>query len=359
MTTTGAETVTRTTTGGIPGAQRVDHVALTVPSLDAALDFAVRVLGGEVAYRLPPLSRDDGWMRDHLDVHPRARAEIALVRLGPTTNLELFEYRAPDHNPVPPRRYDVGHQLLGLAVDDVYAAAAALTDLTGGTAGIGPVVVAPPDSPDAGTRTARVIGPWGVPVELREAARAESGRFVPAGPWSNSDDGTPAATPVPGLRGVDHIGYTVADLDAALAVFVDVLGGELLRRASTRFGRRVTGHATLRMGPTDNVELWCYGTPGARVDPPRNSDVGGRHLAFHVTDVDAAAAYLAGHDGFVMLGEPETVGDGPIAGDRWVYLRSPIGLHVEVVRMPDGSLPYELTSTGRRRAAGDLRWWDR
>jgi hypothetical protein len=112
------------------------------------------------------------------------------------------------------------------------------------------------------------------------------------------------------------------------------------------------------MGPTDNVELWWHAGAAAG-DPPRNSDVGGRHLAVHVSDVDAAAAYLAAWPGFVVLGAPETITEGPIAGDRWVYVRSPLGLHIELVRMPDGALPYERQSPGRRRAAGTLRWTDR
>src|SRR5262249_25920643 len=143
---------------GIPGAQRIDHVALTVADLDAAVAFTVEVLGGEVAYRLPPLRRDNDWMREHLDVHPRAGLEIALVRRGPTTNLELFEYSAPDQNPTPPSAREVGHQVLGLAVDDVDAAAAALA--AAGADAIGPVHTAPPGSPRAGTRWVRVNGPW-------------------------------------------------------------------------------------------------------------------------------------------------------------------------------------------------------
>jgi len=112
------------------------------------------------------------------------------------------------------------------------------------------------------------------------------------------------------------------------------------------------------MGPVDNVELSCFRGRGAGGLPPRNSDVGGRHLALHVEDVDAAATYLGALPGFTVLGAPETITDGPIAGDRWVYVRSPLGLHIELVNMPDGSLPYERETTARRRAAGELRWSD-
>ncbi|MGC9669656.1 VOC family protein [Planosporangium sp. 12N6] len=363
--TSATQPLTAWATAGIPGAQRVDHIALTVPDLDAAVAFAVETLGGQVAYRLPPLTRDDDWMREKLDVHPRASATIALVRLGPVTNLELFEYTAPDHDPVPPPPSRPGCQVLGLAVDDVETAAAAL--VAGGARAAGPVVTAPPSSPRAGTRWTRLVAPWGLPIELRTTPEplpyerdTAARRHSPAPYWTNHDDGPPEPTPVPGLHCVDHVGYTVADLDAALAVWTGVLGAELLYRVDDEPGLdagRPVAHAALRMGPTDNVELWS--PAGAAGEPPRNSDVGGRHLAIHVEDVDAAAAYLAARPGFAVLGTPETIEDGPIAGDRWVYVRSPLGLHIELVRMPDGALPYERESAGRRRAAGNLRWTER
>ena len=311
---------------GVPGARRVDHVALTVPNLDDAVAFATGVLGGELVYRLPPLTHEDDWMSRHLDVHARSCAEIALVRLGPTTNLELFEYTAPDHDPVPPRPHDVGHTRLGLFVDDVRAAVREL-----------------------GLRSALLPTPWGMPIELRDHGEVP-GRFGPCPVWSNRDDGTPAAAMIPGLRNVDHISYTVADLDGTAAFFADVLGAELLCR-------NTIDRVALRMGPTDNIEL--NRASGGRREPPRNSDVGGRHLALHVDDVDAAAAYLAAVPGCVVLGEPETIAHGPIAGDRWVYVRTRIGLHIELVHMPDGALPYERHTTARRRATGDLAWTDR
>ncbi|MEU3855690.1 hypothetical protein [Streptomyces sp. NPDC029554] len=101
------------------------------------------------------------------------------------------------------------------------------------------------------------------------------------------------------------------------------------------------------------------GTPRRRPPGPwRNSDVGGSHIALHVRDVDAAAGYLAAH-GCTVLGQPETIHEGPLAGDRWVYTRAPFGLYVEVVNMPDGALPYERSTAARRRSAHGLSWTDR
>lgn len=370
------ESAVHGTVSGVPGARRVDHVALTVPDLDVAIRFAVGPLGGELVYRLPPLAHDDDWMQRHLDVHPRAVAEIALVRLGPTTNLEFFEYKAPDHDGIPPRPCDVGSTHLGFLVEDVDTAAAVLRDEYG-LRMHGPASTVEVNSPSAGTRWVRLSAPWGMPIELRSVPsplpyerHTRARRFGPCPEWSNGGDRRSAPL-VPGLRNVDHLAYTVADLGQALRFFVDTLGAELLYRTDADLtdpalaaalavpARGSVELAALRMGPTDNVELSCFRTTGARTRPPRNSDVGGRHIAIHVDDVDAAAAYLGSQPGCTVLGAPETITDGPIAGDRWVYVRTPLGLHVELVNMPDGSLPYELQTTARRRAAGDQRWSDR
>lgn len=361
-------------TPGVPTARRVDHVGMTVSDVDAAVDLLVTGLGGELVYALPPLSHSDDWMAVHLDVHPRASARIALVRLGPVTNVELFEYQAPDQVSVPPRPHEVGSHHLGLYVDDVDEASAYLLRRLD-VRPVGPAYTEPPDSPRAGTRWIRLTTSWGLSFEVRSVpaeARAGSGRFGPCPVWTNRDDGSPAAAVVPGLHNVDHLAYTVADLPEATRFFTEVLGAELLYCApsarlehgslAASLGVPAHGtmtHAALRLGPTDNVDLYHFDVPGAACRPPRNSDVGGRHLALYVDDVDVAVAYLRRQPGVTVLGDPETIPDGPIAGDRWVYVRAPTGPYLEVVHMPDGHLPYERGTAARRRPATGLRWTTR
>jgi catechol 2,3-dioxygenase-like lactoylglutathione lyase family enzyme len=358
----------------VPTARRVDHIGVTVGDLAAAVEFLVTGLGGELVYRLPALSRDDDWMTVHLDVHPRSSARIALVRLGPVTNVELFEYRAPEQAYRPQCPHDVGSHHIGLFVDDVDAALADLRRRLG-VRPVGPAYTEPDGSPRAGMRWARITTPWGLSFELRSVppdAPPAVRRFGPCPVWTNRDEDHRDRAVVPGLRNVDHLAYTVADLPAACRFVTEVLGGEpLYRTPPVRLeegplagalgvpARGSVAHAALRLGPTDNIELYQYDTPDAERSPRRNSDVGGRHLALYVDDVDAAAGYLCRHPGVAMLGEPETIADGPIAGDRWVYLRTPIGLYLEVVHMPDGALPYERTTAARRRPATGLRWTTR
>jgi hypothetical protein len=68
--------------------------------------------------------------------------------------------------------------------------------------------------------------------------------------------------------------------------------------------------------------------------PPRNSDVGGHHIALYVEDLDAAVADLH-RRGLTVLGEP-TTSKGPSEGQRWVYFLSPWGLQCELVSYPNG-----------------------
>jgi catechol 2,3-dioxygenase-like lactoylglutathione lyase family enzyme len=114
------------------------------------------------------------------------------------------------------------------------------------------------------------------------------------------------------------------------------------------------GFAMLRLGPVTNLELFEYEAPDQNRTLPANSDWGGHHLALHVRDIDAAAQYLSGQPGVQLLGTPRTITEGPIAGNRWLYFRTPWGMQMELVQASP-SLPYE--STTRARRYGPARQW--
>lgn len=165
---------------------------------------------------------------------------------------------------------------------------------------------------------------------------------------------------IPGMRGADHIGFTVPDLDEAEAFFVDVLGAERIytlgpKRAEDEWMRVQLGvHPRteireirfFRLGHGTNVELFAYDSADGQAPPPRNSDIGGHHLALYVDDLDAAVAHLRAHDVEIM-GTP-VASTGASAGQRWIYFRSPWGMQFELVSFPDGKA-YE-------RDGGPLLW---
>ncbi|MFJ9721199.1 VOC family protein [Streptomyces sp. NPDC101209] len=352
---------------GLPTARTVDHYAFTVPDLNQAVAFFTDVLGGELCYREGPVEDPAGdWMTRKLGVHPRARAHVAVVRLGPYSNLELFEYTAPGQVTTMPGPNDVGGHYLSMRVADLDAAEERLR--AGNVVRLGPT--AAPGGRFAEERR-WFLSPWGMmlalrgpaPLELCDGARA-MGRFVPDPTAHAAGRGGPL-----GLLGVDGVGYTVADLDAATAFFTDVLGCDLVEAGDDETstdradhwppGAERTRRVVLRTGPTANCELSQCGTGTRHRQPPRNSDVGGHHLAFYVDDVDAAAEHLRRQPGVTLMGEPETITAGPIAGDRWLYFATAIGIQMELINMPDGLLPYEAQTTARRATPGRLRWHDR
>lgn len=178
---------------------------------------------------------------------------------------------------------------------------------------------------------------------------------------------------IPGARAVHHVAYTVPDLEQAVRFFVDVVGAELAYELgpisdpggdwmSRKLGvapEAVGQIAMLRLGSTLNLELFEYTAPEQSQSLPRNSDWGGHHLALHVDDVDKAVEYLRTVPGVQVFGDPETIEDGPIAGDRWVYFTTPWGMQLELINMPAG-LPFERQTEVRlfrpESDFGGMRW---
>lgn len=166
-------------------------------------------------------------------------------------------------------------------------------------------------------------------------------------------------TGMPGLRGTDHIGFTVPDLDQAVRFFVDVIGCEAFydlgpfQSDSDWMAEHLNIHPRavmkrlkfLRCRNGSNFEIFEYESPDQNRTQPRNSDVGGHHLAFYVDDMAAALEHLRKH-GVRILGEPTVRESGPSGGQTWVYFLSPWGMQLELVSYPRGKA-YERDTPRR------------
>ena len=133
---------------------------------------------------------------------------------------------------------------------------------------------------------------------------------------------------------VNHPGFVVSDLAAASAFFVDILRFEPLpRKGSTSdpdggrmadwFGvdpTAVSRWAFFRLGD-DVVELMEWTAPDRNETAPRNSDVGGRHLAISTPDLEAALARVKDQPGITVRAKTE-------AG--FVYISTPFGLEIQI-----------------------------
>ena len=167
-------------------------------------------------------------------------------------------------------------------------------------------------------------------------------------------------TPIPGLRGMEHIGLTVPDVDEAVRFFVDVLGcehfydiGPFVDPDGDWFAVNLDLHprveiprgAVLRCGNGTNLELFQYRAPDQRTELPRMSDWGGTHLAFYVDDMEASLAALEAH-GVRVLGAPKD-GIGPEGGEgsSFAHFLAPWGQLLELVSFPHGKRYMD----GRRR----------
>ncbi len=173
-----------------------------------------------------------------------------------------------------------------------------------------------------------------------------------------SNGGNAHAGGIPGLRGVEHIGFTVPDIEQATSFFVGVIGCEYvysLGPFADDTGDWMTRHLNVparaqvkelrffRCGFGPNFEIFEYEGDGLAKLPPRNCDVGGHHLAFYVDDFYTALDYLR-RCGLKLLGEPTVRTDGPSAGQTWIYFLSPWGMQLELVSFPQGKGYESVTS---------------
>ena len=165
---------------------------------------------------------------------------------------------------------------------------------------------------------------------------------------------------LPGLRGADHLGITVPDMGEADEFLVDVLGAIPVytlpgKRADDDWMSEhldvhprtvITDIRFYRLANGINLEVFTYDAADGQAPGPRNSDIGGHHLALYVDDIDEAVAYLRTRSVEVM-GDPVVSSDAS-SGQRWVYFRAPWGMQFELVSYPTGKA-YEATA--------DIRLW--
>lgn len=149
---------------GIPGMRGHDHTGITVPDMKQALDFFVGVVGCEKAMSFGPISDDKGTlMTDLVGVDAKAKIDqVALVRCGYGSNIELFQYEAPDQRDLKARNSDIGAFHIALYVDDVGVAKKYL-DSKGIATRMGPVPMT--EGANAGQTIMYFQAPWGLQLE--------------------------------------------------------------------------------------------------------------------------------------------------------------------------------------------------
>jgi len=162
------------------------------------------------------------------------------------------------------------------------------------------------------------------------------------------------------VRGIEHIGITVSDIDQAAKYFVETLGGkpicevlyepvsgpDLERALGVPKGASIERSVHLRIGEGPNIELFKY-TADEQREGVRPCDFGLQHFAVYVDDIDAVAERVRKAGGEV-LGEVDALPDfesGP--GNRFVYTRLPWGGTMELITIPSAQV-YEAKTPMRK-----------
>lgn len=165
-------------------------------------------------------------------------------------------------------------------------------------------------------------------------------------------------------RGMDHVGITVQDLEAATRFFQEAFGAEVVYDSVAKEDPSVEGEdpesilrvtkgttisavrmLNLQYGP--GLELFEMHGPD-QSSPVRASDYGLQHFAVYVADIDEAIRLFeaAGGEMFTSpqpLMFPTEVGEG----NFFCYGKTPWGSVIELITLPT-PLPYEKETPLRR-----------
>lgn len=164
-----------------------------------------------------------------------------------------------------------------------------------------------------------------------------------------------ASAQMPGMRGTQHIGITVPDVDEAVEFLVDVLGCEsffsfgpfgpfeddwMTKNLNVNPRAVIDVITMVRCGNGPALEVFKYSSPDQDPTPPKNSDIGGYHIALYVDDINAATEYLR-ENGVQVLESPHPLTGTGLEGMEWVYFLSPWGMQMEIVSAPNGIVDEE------------------
>ena len=166
---------------GIVSARHVDHVGITVPDLDGAIKFFENALGADLLWRVGPFEETPTGVKIH-SVH------LAMLRLGPSINVELMSFDADAQQRTMPSNIDYGATHIAFFVDDIEAAAKSLRE-HGAELLKGPIDAE--GDVKKGERIWYFKTPWGAfmeilwrPDHLGYEEKTESRLFQPHDSWS-------------------------------------------------------------------------------------------------------------------------------------------------------------------------------
>ena len=168
----------------------------------------------------------------------------------------------------------------------------------------------------------------------------------------------------PAPRGVNHIGITVPDIEAAISFLEEAFDGQLIyqsfgpqdpprqgpafERAVGAFpGTVVRAQAMVKIGTGPDIELFEMHGP-EQASPVRASDFGITHFGLYTDDIDASVARFERAGGTPLTAPraiPYATEQG--AGNKVCYCRMPWGTTVEFITTP-ARMAYRVQTDLRR-----------
>ncbi|SOC56510.1 Catechol 2,3-dioxygenase [Chromohalobacter canadensis] len=166
------------------------------------------------------------------------------------------------------------------------------------------------------------------------------------------------------IRGMDHVGITVQDLDAATRFFESAFGAQVIYDSVAKEdpsmegeepehilhvakGTKISAVRMLKLQYGPGLELFEMHAPEQSA-PVRPSDYGLQHFAVYVDDIEEAIHLFeaAGGEMFTSpqpLMFPTEIGEG----NYFCYGTTPWGSVIELITLPS-PLPYEKDTSLRR-----------
>jgi catechol 2,3-dioxygenase-like lactoylglutathione lyase family enzyme len=335
-----------------------DHVGLTVPDINQAIEWFEDVMGAVAPLTFGPFPAGP-FVASVVDVAETASIDqITMLRIGHSANIELFKYTAPDgqRHDMPKNSDWSGHHV-AFYVTDIETATEYMVGRGVRKMPAGPFTLT--QGPAAGQTIQYFQTPWGGYIEFISYPAGMAYQVPSVKPlWSPKLNGTDSVvTKVPGLLGIDHIGITVPNIDVAAAwleqnlgfsnpltfgPFSDPVGTFMTDLVDVNPRAVVQEIRMLRGGDGPGVELFQYTSPDQDQTFRRNSDWGAHHIAFYVRDIDKGVEYLQSETGTKLFG-PVTLTDGPAAGQAINYFENPFGTNIELISYPHG-MAYQATA---------------
>jgi catechol 2,3-dioxygenase-like lactoylglutathione lyase family enzyme len=335
-----------------------DHVGLTVPDINQAIEWFEDVMGAVAPLTFGPFPAGP-FVASVVDVAETASIDqITMLRIGHSANIELFKYTAPDgqRHDMPKNSDWSGHHV-AFYVTDIETATEYMAEKGVRKMPAGPFTLT--QGPAAGQTIQYFQTPWGGYIEFISYPAGMAYQVPSVKPlWSPKLNGTDSVvTKVPGLLGIDHIGITVPNIDVAAAwleqnlgfsnpltfgPFSDPVGTFMTDLVDVNPRAVVQEIRMLRGGDGPGVELFQYTSPDQDQTFRRNSDWGAHHIAFYVRDIDKGVEYLQSETGTKLFG-PVTLTDGPAAGQAINYFENPFGTNIELISYPHG-MAYQATA---------------